>query len=86
MHTLAHSEGREGLRRVFQRTRLRAGTHLSREEVDLPHFNVNYETLLPEKIQRSFGRLKTTVGNLGVRRSDPQQIIEHIAAMPTRSQ
>ena len=66
--------------------RLRAGTHLSREEVDLPHFNVNYETLLPEKIQRSFGRLKTTVGNLGVRRSDPQQIIEHIAAMPTRSQ
>ena len=65
---------------------LRAGTHLSREEVDLPHFNVNYETLLPEKIQRSFGRLKTTVGNLGVRRSDPQQIIEHIAAMPTRSQ
>jgi hypothetical protein len=46
---------------------LRAGTHLSREEVDLPHFNVNYETLLPEKIQRSFGRLKTTVGNLGVR-------------------
>jgi len=65
---------------------LRAGTHLSREEVDLPHFNVNYETLLPEKIQRSFGRLKTTVGNLGVRRSKPQQIIDHIAAMPTRSQ
>jgi hypothetical protein len=54
--------------------------------VDLPHFNVNYETLLPEKIQRSFGRLKTTVGNLGVRRSKPQQIIDHIAAMPTRSQ
>jgi hypothetical protein len=38
--------------------------------VDLPHFNVNYETLLPEKIQRSFGRLKASVGNLGVRRSN----------------